>query len=157
MTNLDSILKIRDITVLTNVRIVKAIVFPVVMWELDHKEGWTPKNWCFQIVVLEKTLESLLDCKEIQPVHPKGNQPWIFIGRTDASWCAAVYGVARSQTWLSDWTAITAETRARCCEREIGCLKHDSFTKQTLMVPCNRLWRRLKCDARSIHWPSVLG
>ena len=54
------------------------------MWELDHKESWAPKNWCFQIVVLEKTLESPLDCKEIKPVHPKGNQFWIFIGRTDA-------------------------------------------------------------------------
>ena len=57
---------------------------PVQMWELDHKEGWAPKNWCFHIVVLEKTLESPLDSKEIKPVHPKGNQPWIFIGRTDA-------------------------------------------------------------------------
>ena len=54
------------------------------MWELDHKEGWTLKNWCFQIVVLEKTLESPLDGKEIKPVHPEGNQPWIFTGRTDA-------------------------------------------------------------------------
>ena len=54
------------------------------MWELDHKGGWAPKNWCFWIVVLEKTLESLLDSKEIKPVNPKGNQPWIFIGRTDA-------------------------------------------------------------------------
>ena len=50
------------------------------MWELDHKEGWAPKNWCFQTVVLEKTLESPLDCKEIQPVHPKGDQSWVFIG-----------------------------------------------------------------------------
>ena len=49
-----------------------------------HKESWAPKNWCFWTLVLEKTLESLLDCKEIQPVHPKGNQSWIFIGRTDA-------------------------------------------------------------------------
>ena len=53
------------------------------MWDLDHKEGWAPKNWCFQTVVLEKTLESSLDRKEIKPVNPKGNQPWIFIGRTD--------------------------------------------------------------------------
>ena len=53
----------------------------VQMWELDHKEGWVPMIWCFHIVVLEKTLESLLDCKEIQPVNPKGNQPWILIGR----------------------------------------------------------------------------
>ena len=54
------------------------------MWELDYKESWVPKNWCFWTVVLEKTLESPLDCKEIQPAHPKGNQSWIFIGRTDA-------------------------------------------------------------------------
>ena len=54
------------------------------MWELDYKEGWVPKNWCFRNMVLEKTLESLLDCKEIKPVDPKGNQPWLFIGRTDA-------------------------------------------------------------------------
>ena len=54
------------------------------MQELDHKEGWVTKNWCFCTLVLEKTLESPLDCKEIQPVHPKGNQLWIFIGRTDA-------------------------------------------------------------------------
>ena len=54
------------------------------MWELDYKKNWAPKNWCFQIVVLEKTLESPLDCKEIKPAHPKGNQSWIFLGRTDA-------------------------------------------------------------------------
>ena len=53
------------------------------MWELDCKESWTPKKWCFWTVVLEKALESPLDCKEIQPVHPKGNQSWVFIGRTD--------------------------------------------------------------------------
>ena len=53
------------------------------MWELDCEESWAPKNWCLLTVVLEKTLESPLDCKEIQPVHPKGNQSWIFIGRTD--------------------------------------------------------------------------
>ena len=54
------------------------------MWELDHKEGWAPKNWCFWTVVLEKTLESPLECKEIKPVNPKGNWSWIFIGKTDA-------------------------------------------------------------------------
>ena len=66
--------------------IIKAIVFSsshVWMWELDYKESWAQKNWCFWTVVLEKTLESPLDCKDIQPVHPKGDQSWVFIGRTD--------------------------------------------------------------------------
>ena len=88
MTNLDSVLKSRDLTLLTKVHVVKAIVFPVVMWRCESCEkmweDWTPKNWCIWTVVLEKTLESPLDCKEIQLVHPKGNQPWIFTGRTDA-------------------------------------------------------------------------
>ena len=75
MTNLDSVLKIRGITLPTKVHIVKAMVFPVVMYgcKLDHKEDWVPKNWCFWTVVLEKTLESLLDCKEVKSVNPKGN------------------------------------------------------------------------------------
>ena len=85
MTNLDSVLKSRDTPWLTKVCIVKAMVFPVVYkWELKHKEGWEPKNWYFQILVLEKTLESPLDFKEIKPVNPKGKQPSIFIERTDA-------------------------------------------------------------------------
>ena len=87
MTSLDSILKSRDITLPTKVCLVKAMVFSssqVWMWELDYKESWMPKNRCFWTVVLEKTLESPLDCKEIQPVSPKGNQSWIFIGKTDA-------------------------------------------------------------------------
>jgi len=77
------------------------------MWELDHKEEWTPKNWCFQIVVLEKTLESPLDSKEIKPVNPKGNQPWIFIGRTDAEAKAPILWPPDAKNWLlrkgSDW------------------------------------------------------
>ena len=138
------------------------------IWELDHKEVWALNNWCFQIVVLEKTLESPLDCKEIKSVNPKGNQSWIFIRRTDAEaetpilwppdgknwlvwkdsdagkgwrrkeketkrvrllddttdlmdmslskfqelvmdregWCAAVHGVTKSWTWLSDWNEL---------------------------------------------------
>ena len=86
MTNLDSILKSRDITLPTKVRLVKVMVFfsgHVWMWKLDYKKSWAPKIWCFWTVVLEKTLESPLDCKEIQPVHPKGNQSWVLIGRTE--------------------------------------------------------------------------
>ena len=85
MTNLDSILKTRGITLLTKLSS-QSYGFSsshVWMWELDHKESWALKNWCFWTVVLEKTLESLLDCKEIQPVYPKGNQSWMFSGRTD--------------------------------------------------------------------------
>ena len=84
VTNLDSIFKSRDITLPTKVCLVKTMYFPVVMYGCDYNEGWVPKNWCFWAVVLEKTLESPLGCKEIQPIHPKGNQSWIFIGRTDA-------------------------------------------------------------------------
>ena len=70
------------------------------MWELDCKEGWAPKNWCFWTVVLEKTLESPLDCKEIQPVHPKGNQSWIFIGRTDAEAEIPILWPPDVKSWL---------------------------------------------------------
>ena len=93
MANLDSVLKSRDIILPIKVYIDKAMIFPVVIYgrELDHKEGWTLKNWCFQIVVLEKTLESYLDCKEFKPVNPKGNRPWIFIGKADAESEAPIF------------------------------------------------------------------
>ena len=72
----------------------------VSMWELDYKETWAPKNWCFWTVVLEETLESPLDCKEIQPVHPKGNQSWIFIGRTDAEAETPILRPLDAKNWL---------------------------------------------------------
>ena len=72
----------------------------VQMWDLDHRKGWVPKNWRFQIVVLEKTLESPLDCKEIQLVHPKGNQFWIFIGKTDAEVESPILWPSDAMSWL---------------------------------------------------------
>ena len=71
------------------------------MWELDYKESWEPKNWCFWTVVLEKTLESPLNCKEIKPVNPKGNQSWIFIGRTDAEPEALILWPPDVKNWLT--------------------------------------------------------
>ena len=70
------------------------------MWELDCNESWAPKNWCFWAVVLEKTLESPLDCKEIQSVHPKGNPSWIFIGRTDAEGEIPILWLPHAKSWL---------------------------------------------------------
>ena len=71
------------------------------MWELDYNESWALKNWCFWTVVLEKTLESPLDCKEIQPVHPKGNHFWIFIGRTDAKAETLIFWPPDAKNWLT--------------------------------------------------------
>ena len=99
MTNLESILKSRDVTLPPKVHLVKTMGFLVWMWESDHTEGWTPKNWCFWTVMLEKTSENPLDCREIKPVNPKGNQSWIFIGRIDAEAKVAIFwpSDARSQ------------------------------------------------------------
>ena len=102
MTNLDSIFKSRDISLPTKVCLVKAMVFPVVMYgcELDCEESWEPKNWCVWTVVLEKTLESPLDCKEIQPVHSKGDQSSVFIGRTDAKAETPILWPPHMKSWL---------------------------------------------------------
>ena len=101
MTKLDSILKSRDITLWTKVHLVKAMVFPVIMYGVL-------KNWCFWTVVLEKTLESPLDCKEIQPVHPKGDQSWVFIRQT----------YAENSNTLATWCEeLTPWKRPRCWER----------------------------------------
>ena len=101
MTNLDSILKSRDIT-LPKGPFSQSYCFSsshVWMWELDYKESLVLKNWCFWTVVLEKTLESPLDCKEIEPVHPKGNQFWIFIGRTDTKAETPILWPPNSKKW----------------------------------------------------------
>ena len=107
------------------------------MWELDYKERWVPKNWCFWTVVLEKTLESPLDCKEIQPVHPKGDQSWVFIGRTDAEaetpiLCLAkrglkVGGEGDDRGWdgwmasLTQWTWIWVNSRKQWRTGKLAC------------------------------------
>jgi len=104
MTNLDNALKSRDITLPTKVSSQRYGFSSshVWMWELDYKERWVPKNWCFWTVVLEKTLESPLDSKEFPPVHPKGNQSWMFIGRTDVEAETPIL-------WPPDWKTDSLE------------------------------------------------
>ena len=111
MTNLNSIFKSRDVTWPTKTHLINAMVFLVVMYRYESwtiKESWAPKNWCFWIVVLEKTPESPLDSREIKPVNPKGNQPWIFTGRIDAeaetplllaTWCKELTHWKRPWCW----------------------------------------------------------
>ena len=108
MTNLDSILKSRDIT--NKGLSSQSYGFAsghVWMWELDCEEGWAPKNWCFWTVVLEKTLASPLDCKEIQPVHSEGDQPWDFFGRNDAKAETPVLWPPHGKSWLI-WEGLRA-------------------------------------------------
>ena len=113
MTNLNSILKSRDIKKNKNKKqrhyfAIKGLSSQSYgfsssrawMWELDDKESWVPKNWCFWTVVLGKTLESSLDCKEIQPVHPNRDQSWVFIGRTDAEAETPVLWPFDAKSWL---------------------------------------------------------
>ena len=103
MTNLNNILKGRDINLVINVHLVKAIFFSsshAWMWELDYKESWVPKNWRFWTVVLDKALESPLDCKKIQPVHPKGNQSWIFTEKSDAEAETPILWPPDVKNWL---------------------------------------------------------
>ena len=101
ITNLDSILKSRDITLSTKVHL-QGYGFSsnhVWIWDLDYKVSWVPKNWCFWIVMLEKTFESPLDCK-IKSVHPKGDQSWVFIGRTDVEAETPILWPPDAKQWL---------------------------------------------------------
>ena len=107
----------------------------VQMWELDHK-GWVPKNWCFWIVVLEKTLESTLDCKEIQPVNPKGNYPWILIGRTDAEAEAPILWPPNGKSSLEKTLMLGKIEGRRRGQQTMGWL--DSITDSM-----NRNWSKL--------------
>jgi len=145
MTKLDSILKSGDIILLTKVSS-QSYGFSsshVWMWELDHKEGWMPKNWCFWTVVLEKTLESPLDCKEIKPVHPKGNQSWIFSGRTDAEAEAPILATQCEE--LTHWK------RPWCWERMKAGVEGDNRgwdgldgTTDSMDMNLGKLWEMVK-------------
>ena len=129
MTNLDSILETRDITLPTKVRLVKAMVFPVVMY---GSESWTiyrklrAEELSFWTLVLEKTLESLFNCKEIQPVNPKGNQSWILIGKTDAIAETPILWPPDAKNWLirkdpdvgKDWRQ---EEKGMTQDEMVGC------------------------------------
>ena len=102
LTNLDSLLKSRDIIFANEGPTSQKYAFSsshVQMWELNHKEGWALKNWCFWTVMLKETLESPLDWKEIKSVNPKGNQPWVFTGRTDAE--APKFLSPDAKSWLT--------------------------------------------------------
>ena len=104
MTNLDCILKSRHITLPTKIPCSQSYGFSsshVWMWELNCEESWALKNLCFWPVVLEKTPESPLDCKEIQPVHPKGDQSWVFIGRADAEAETPILWPPDEKSWLT--------------------------------------------------------
>ena len=117
------------------------------MWELDYKESWVPKNWCFWSVVLEKTLASPLDCKEIQPVHPKGNQSWIFI-KTDAEAETPIFWPPDVKNWLTHW----------CWERlKVGGEGDESGWDGWMTSPTQ--WTRVWVNSRSWWWtgrPGVL-
>ena len=132
MTSLDSTLKNRDIILLTKVHTVKAMTFSshIWIWELDHKEGWELKNWCFQIVVLEKTFEWFGDYPEQQRdkklINSKGNQPWIFIGRTDAEAELQYFGHLMQRADLLEKTVMVGkikELRRRAWQR-MRCLDY---------------------------------
>ena len=104
MTNLKNILKSRDIALPKKVQLSQGYGFSsshVWMWELNYKESWALKNWCCWTVVLKETLECPLDCKEIQPVHPEGNQSWVFIGRTDTEAETPILWPPDAKNWLT--------------------------------------------------------
>ena len=119
------------------------------MWELDCEESWAPKNWCFWTVVLEKILESPLDCKEIQPVHPKEDQSWIFIGRTDAEAEAPVL-------WAPDVKNPTHWKRPWCRERLRAWGEGDDSGWDDKMASLTR-WTWVWVNSGSWWWTGSLG
>ena len=143
------------------------------MWKLDYKESWAPKNWCFWTVVLEKTLESPWDCKEIQPVHPKRNQSWIFIGRTDAEGEIPILWPPDAKNWLI-WKYPDAGKDWRQEEKgltEDGMVGWHHLTQWTWAWASSRSWWRTgkpdvlqskglqsqTCWATELNWLLILG
>ena len=120
----------------------------VQMWELDHKEGWAPKNWRFWTVVLEKTSESPLDRKEIKPVNPKGNQSWVVIGRTDAEAEAPILQPPDVKSRLMEKTLMLEkiEDRRRRGQQRIRCWMASSTQWRWVWVNSRRWWRAGKPD-----------
>ena len=142
------------------------------MWELDHKESWVPKNWCFWTVVLDKTLESPLDCKDIQPVNRKGNQSWIFIERTDAKVEVPILWSPDVKNWLNgkdpdagkDWRQ---EEKGKTEEEMVGWhhwLNENEFEKALRVgdrqgsLECCSPWGRKESDTtKQLNWTELLS
>ena len=173
MTNLESIFKSRDITLETKIHIVKAIVFPMVIYGCESctiKEGWVWKNSCFWTVVLEKTLESPLDCVEIKPVHPKGDQSWIFIGRTDAEAETPIFWPPYGKNWLigkdpgNDWRqeekGMTEDEMVECHQQVNG---HEfeqalGFADGQGRLACYSPWDCRESDMTEwLNWTQLCG